>query len=58
MPEVLRGKYQYFTQAEVAKMQGAAPGLPAASPLADSVADYVTNYLATGEYLGDETAAK
>ena len=58
MPEILRGKYQYFTQADVAKMRGAAPGLPAVSPLAESVADYVTHYLATGEYLGDETAAK
>ena len=58
MPEVLRGKYQYFTQADVAKLRAAAPTLPAASPLAESVADYVTNYLATGEYLGDESAAK
>lgn len=58
MPEELRGKYQYFTQADVAKLRDAAPTLPAASPLAESVADYVTGYLATGEYLGDESAAK
>ena len=57
MPEVLRGKYQYFTQADVAKLRAAAPSLPKPAPLADCVADYVTNYLASGQYLGDEIAA-
>ncbi len=58
MPEVLRGKYQYFTQADVAKMRAAAPSAATAMPLADSVADYVTKYLATGRYLGDEAVSK
>jgi ADP-L-glycero-D-manno-heptose 6-epimerase len=44
MPEVLRGKYQYFTQAEMAKLRAA--GYAAAfTPLEEAVADYVQNYL-------------
>lgn len=57
MPEVLRGKYQYFTQADVAKLRAAALSLPPAAPLEECVADYVTNYLVTGQYLGDEKVA-
>ena len=58
MPETLRGKYQYFTQANVAKMRAAAPSASTARPLAESVGDYVTNYLETGRHLDDESAAK
>jgi ADP-L-glycero-D-manno-heptose 6-epimerase len=58
MPEVLRGKYQYFTQADVAKLRASAPSAAAARPLAESVADYVQKYLAGGRYLGDESVAK
>ncbi len=58
MPEVLRGKYQYFTQADVAKLREAAPSANRAMPLAESVGDYVKNYLETGRYLGDELAVK
>jgi ADP-L-glycero-D-manno-heptose 6-epimerase len=40
MPEILRGKYQYFTQAEVSKLRGA--GYTAAfTSLEDGVQDYV-----------------
>jgi ADP-L-glycero-D-manno-heptose 6-epimerase len=55
MPEVLREKYQYFTQADVAKWREAAPAAASVRPLAEGVGDYVRNYLKTGQYLGDET---
>jgi ADP-L-glycero-D-manno-heptose 6-epimerase len=55
MPEVLREKYQYFTQADVAKLREAAPAAATVRPLAEGVGDYVRNYLKTGQYLGDET---
>ena len=53
MPETLRGKYQYFTQAEIGKLRFAGYD-HAVTPLADAVADYVRNYLAPGRPLGDE----
>ena len=40
MPEVLRGKYQYFTKADIAKLR-------------EAVADYVTQHLLTGKRLGE-----
>jgi ADP-L-glycero-D-manno-heptose 6-epimerase len=44
MPPALRGTYQYFTQADVAKLQGA--GYNAGfTPLEDAVRRYVTQYL-------------
>lgn len=44
MPEGLRNQYQYFTEAEMAKLQKA--GCPVNfSSLEDSVRDYVQNYL-------------
>jgi ADP-L-glycero-D-manno-heptose 6-epimerase len=43
MPDVLKDKYQYFTQADLAKLQGSIPyGF---SSLEDAVSDYVKNYL-------------
>ncbi|MGE9296074.1 MAG: ADP-glyceromanno-heptose 6-epimerase [Puniceicoccales bacterium] len=52
MPEQLRGKYQYFTQADTAKLQQT--GFPGCEfSLGEAVTDYVTNYLATGKRLGD-----
>ncbi len=52
MPEVLRGKYQYFTQAEVAKLR--ATGYDRAmTPLAEAVRDYVQGYLVPGKKLGE-----
>ena len=52
MPEILRGKYQYFTQAEVAKLRAAGYERPM-TPLADAVRDYVQGYLVTGKKLGE-----
>ena len=53
MPEVLRGKYQYFTQANIAKLRATGYDLPL-TPLADAVKDYVTRYLVPDRRLGDE----
>jgi ADP-L-glycero-D-manno-heptose 6-epimerase len=53
MPETLRAKYQYFTQADISKLRGSGFSC-AITPLADSVADYVKNYLLPGRHLGDE----
>ncbi len=53
MPEVLRAKYQYFTQADVSKLRASGYARPI-TPLADAVADYVRGYLVPGTYLGDE----
>ena len=44
LPEVLRGKYQYFTEAKMAKLAAAGCPLHPRS-LEDSVKDYVQNYL-------------
>lgn len=44
MPEVLRGKYQYFTQADVAKLR-AGGYLKPFTPLEDAVRDYVVRHL-------------
>jgi ADP-L-glycero-D-manno-heptose 6-epimerase len=46
MPEVLRGKYQYFTEASMAKLRRAGYATPFI-PLEDAVRDYVTTYLTT-----------
>lgn len=52
MPEVLRGKYQYFTQADIGKLR--ATGYKRAmTPLAEAVRDYVQNYMVPGRKLGD-----
>jgi len=45
MPEALRGKYQYFTQADATKLRAAGYTKPFTS-LEDGVRDYVVNYLA------------
>jgi ADP-L-glycero-D-manno-heptose 6-epimerase len=51
MPEVLRGKYQYFTEAKMARLRAAGYDTPF-YPLEDGVADYVRHYLAaTDRYL-------
>lgn len=52
MPEVLRGKYQYFTQADTAKLRGTGYGRPM-TPLAECVRDYVQNYLVPAKKLGE-----
>ncbi len=52
MPEVLRDKYQYHTQADITRIRsvGCAADL---TSLDAAVADYFQNYLATGKNLGD-----
>ncbi len=49
MPEDIRDKYQYFTEADMAKLRAAGYTAPF-STLEDGVGDYVRNYLATGNY--------
>lgn len=52
MPEVLRGKYQYYTRADISKLRDTGYTRPM-TPLADAVADYVKNYLVPGRKLGE-----
>jgi ADP-L-glycero-D-manno-heptose 6-epimerase len=52
MPEVLRGKYQYFTKADISKLRGTGYEKPM-TPLAEAVRDYVQNYLVPGKKLGE-----
>ncbi len=54
MPQELRGKYQYRTVAEVAKLRAAGWDRPATA-LERAVDDYVRNYLVSGASLGAET---
>ncbi|MFH0734926.1 MAG: ADP-glyceromanno-heptose 6-epimerase [bacterium] len=51
MPEYLKGKYQYFTKADINKLKNIGYDLPISS-LEDGVADYVKNHLAKDKYLG------
>ena len=51
MPEVLRGKYQYFTRADVGKLRASGYSRPM-TDLPDAVRDYVQNYLVPGRKLG------
>ncbi|MDD5011129.1 MAG: ADP-glyceromanno-heptose 6-epimerase [Phycisphaerae bacterium] len=50
MPEILRDKYQYFTQADISKIRTAGYNNQITS-LEDAVADYVQNYLIPSRYL-------
>ena len=52
MPEVLRGKYQYFTLADIAKLRATGYARPM-TPLPAAVRDYVQNYLVPAKRLGD-----
>lgn len=49
-PADIRDRYQYFTQANMAKLRGIGYGRPFRS-LEDGVSDYVTNYLRKGARL-------
>lgn len=52
MPEQLRDRYQYHTQADLTRLRDA--GYTAeTTPLETAVADYVKNYLVPGKHLGD-----
>ena len=50
MPEVLRGKYQYFTEANIQKLLATGYSGPRFT-LEEAVVDYVRNYLAPGKLL-------
>ena len=52
MPEVLRGKYQYFTQADIGKLR-VTGYTRAMTPLNDAVRDYVQGHLVPGKKLGE-----
>ncbi len=52
IPEVLRGRYQYFTEAKMDRLLGL--GLSAPQwPLEKGIQDYVQNYLLKGTEGGD-----
>jgi ADP-L-glycero-D-manno-heptose 6-epimerase len=51
MPEELKGRYQYFTRAEMGKLRATGYARPD-TRLEDAVADYVRNHLVTGKHLG------
>ena len=53
MPEHLKGKYQYYTCAEMDKMRSIGYTDEVMS-LHDAVHDYLVNYCLPGKYLGDE----
>ena len=52
MPEELRGKYQYFTRADVTKLRSTGYEKKL-TPLAEAVRDYVQNHLVPGKKLGE-----
>ena len=52
MPEHLRDRYQYRTEADLARIRKAGYASEP-TPLRKAVADYVQNYLVPGKYLGD-----
>ncbi len=53
MPEILRKKYQYHTQANIQKLR-AAGYHNEITPIADAIRDYVQNYLIPGNVLNAE----
>lgn len=54
MPDELREKYQYFTQADIGRLRALDYDAPV-TPLAESIADYVQGYLLPDRRLGDES---
>jgi ADP-L-glycero-D-manno-heptose 6-epimerase len=56
MPDAIREKYQYFTQADIGKLRSTGYERQI-TPLAEAVRDYVVNYLVPGASLGDEASA-
>lgn len=52
MPEALRGKYQYFTQADIRKLRNSGYD-QAITPLEEAVRDYVQGYLLSNKRLGE-----
>lgn len=52
MPEELRGRYQYYTQADISRLRATGYDRPV-TPLREAVAEYVTAYLVPDRRLGD-----
>jgi ADP-L-glycero-D-manno-heptose 6-epimerase len=52
MPETIRDKYQYFTEAKIEKLRSAGY-TQAITPLGEAVRDYVQNYLVPRKALGE-----
>ncbi len=52
MPESIRNKYQYHTEADITRLRDAGYD-KSITPLETAVADYVQNYLVSGKCLGD-----
>jgi ADP-L-glycero-D-manno-heptose 6-epimerase len=52
MPETIRDKYQYFTEAKIEKLRSKGY-TQAITPLSEAVRDYVQNYLVPGKALGE-----
>ncbi len=52
MPEAMRDRYQYRTQADLRRLRQAGYQRPV-TPLNEAVADYVIHYLIPGKHLGD-----
>ncbi len=52
MPESLRDRYQYHTQADLTRIRDAGYAADT-TPLAEAVGDYVRNYLIPAKHLGD-----
>lgn len=57
MPEDIRAKYQYFTEANIGKIRNAGYKKDISS-LEEGIEDYVKNYLLKEKYLAMETGAK
>lgn len=57
MPEAIRERYQYFTQAKIGRLR-AAGYEPPITPLEAAVRDYVIHYLLPDKSLGDAQAAR
>jgi ADP-L-glycero-D-manno-heptose 6-epimerase len=55
MPETIRDKYQYFTQADISRLRAAGYTAPVTS-LENAVGDYVQNYLVPDKRLDPATA--
>jgi len=53
MPEKIRDRYQYFTQADITKLKTAGYKKQT-TPLEDAIKDYVQNYLQKDKYLSGE----
>ena len=53
MPETLRSRYQYHTQADIGKLRASGYAAPVTA-LEDAVRDYVRGYLLPDLRLGDE----